>query len=245
MSGPFLPARAAALTVSLVLSGATLALADTPARPALAQKQLVSGTDCQSAASPPLKRPDFVTSAAEYRDDVRITTRYFSATAHNQLNPTRAEIVVVGADPAATGGVKIFIRTIPTGDAGKVHDTCVLAGKAAFAYSQGPSMLPPGAPPPADAAITGADVATGSGKVGCEDFLRATAADNPLVVLGPGALTGSVLSVHILNMIGHKASAAQVQAAVDGLGQAAGALGLSSDEIRKHPQIVLGRPAPR
>jgi hypothetical protein len=231
--------------MSLVLGGATLALADTPARPALAQKQLVSGTDCQSAASPPLKRPDFVTSAAEYRDDVVITTRYCSATAHNQLNPTRAEIVVVGADPAASGGVKIFIRTIATGDTGKLHDTCVLAGKAAVVFSQGPSMVPPAAAPPADPAIAGAEVATGSGQVGCDDFLRTTAADNPLVVLAPGVLKGSVVSVHILNMIGSRASGAEVQAAVDGLGQAARAFGLSSDEIRRHPQIVLGRPGSR
>lgn len=244
MSHSSLTARAG-VTLSLALGGVTLALADTPARPELAQKQLVSATDCQGAASPPPQRPGFLASAAEYRTDILITTRFCSATAHNQLAPMTPHIVVVGPDPAASGAVKIFIRTIPAKHAGKLHEVCALAGRAAFAYSQGPSMVPPGAPPPADAAITGSDVVTGSGKVGCEDYLRATAAENPLVVLGPGALKGSVVSVHILNMIGLRTSSAEVQAAVAGLGQAASAVGLSSDEIRKHPQLVLGRAAAR
>lgn len=244
MSHSSVTARTAGVTLSLALGAVTLALADTPARPEVAQKQLVSGTDCQSAASPPLQRPGFLTSVAEYSADVLITTRFCSATAHNQLAPMTPHIVVVGPDPAASGAVKVFIRTIPAKHAGKVHATCVLAGRAAVVFSQGPSIAAPGAPPPAASAI-GSDVVTDSGKVGCDDFLRATTADNPLVVLAPAALTGSVVSVHILNMIGQRTSSAEVQAAVDGLGQATSATGLSSDEIRKHPQLVLGRAAGR
>jgi hypothetical protein len=144
--------------------------------------------------------------------------------------------VVVGADPTASGDEKIFFKTIPTNDAKKVHDTCVLAGKSTFAYLQ-PSTT---ATPQADAGIAGADVQTGAGKVDCEGFLRATGADNPLVVLAPAAISGSVLSVHVLNMIGRKKPATEVQAAVDDLGhQVTGSVGLSADEMRKHPQIVL------
>jgi hypothetical protein len=242
MSGSSLATQAAALGLALACGGAALAAADTAAGPTLAQKQLVSGTDCQRASDPPLKRPVFLSSAAEYRDDVLITTRYCSATAHNQLTPARPDIVVVGPDPAASGEVKIFISTVPVKDGGKVHQACVRAGKAASAYARGPSMVPPGAPPAADTAIAGADVVTGTGKVNCEEFLRATAAENPLVVLAPAALRGSAISVHILSMIGSRTPPAQVQAAVDGLGQAASSFGLSSDEIRKNPQIVLGLP---
>lgn len=242
MSRSSFAARAAAVTVALALGGATLAAADTPLRPALAQKQLVSATDCQRASDPPSKTPGFLSSSAEYRDDVLITTRYCSATAHNQLSPMQPHIVVVGADPAASGAVKIFVKTIPAKSAKKVHDTCSLAGTAAFVYLQGPSLVPPGAPAQANPASSGADVTTGSGKVDCDEFLRATGAANPLVVLAPAAISGSAVSVHILNMIGSKAPAAEVQAAADGLGQAAKSFGLSSDDIRKQPQIILGLP---
>jgi hypothetical protein len=208
-----------------------------PVRPTLTQKQLVSATNCQTAAHAPAK-PQFLSTNAEYRDDVVITTRYCSATAHNQLTPTKPEILVVSADPTAAGDHKIFFRTIRPYDAHAVHDTCVLAGKAAFAYLQAST-----ATPQSDAAIAGADVLTSSGKMDCDGFLRTTDAKNPLVVLAPAGLTGAAISVHILNMIGLKRPTAEVQAAVDTLGhQVAGSVALSADEIRKQPQIVLGAP---
>jgi hypothetical protein len=206
----------------------------------MAQKQLVSGTNCQTAAQAAAK-PDFLSKSAEYRDDVLITTRYCSATAHNQLTPGKPEIVVVGADPNASGAVKIFVQTIPKNDARNVHDVCVLAGKATFAYTQASTT----APPQADAVVAGADVLTSSGKIDCEDFLRATYAANPLVVLAPGAISGSAISVHILNMIGLRKPGAEVQAAVDNLGrQVAGSVAMSGEQIRKQPQIVLESPGP-
>jgi hypothetical protein len=147
--------------------------------------------------------------------------------------------VVVGADPNASGAVKIFVQTIPGNDARKVHDVCVLAGKATLAYTQASTT----ATPQADAAVAGADVLTSSGKVDCEDFLRATYPANPLVVLAPAVISGSAISVHILNMIGLKKPGAEVQAAVDNLGrQVAGSVATSAEQIRKQPQIVLGSP---
>jgi hypothetical protein len=206
----------------------------------MAQKQLVSGTNCQTAAQAAAK-PDFLSKSAEYRDDVLITTRYCSATAHNQLTPTKPEIVVVGADPNASGAVKIFVQTIPKNDARKVHDVCVMAGKATFAYTQTSTT----ATPPADAVVAGADVQTSSGKVDCDEFLRATYAANPLVVLAPAVISGSAISVHILNMIGLNKFRAEVQAAVDDLGrQVAGSVAMSGEQIRKQPQIVLESPGP-
>jgi hypothetical protein len=206
-----------------------------PLRPVLAQKQLVSGTNCQTAAHPPPK-PAFLSTSAEYRDDVLITTRYCSATAHNQLTPTKPEILVVSANPHAGGDDKIFLQTLPMNDANKVHATCVLAGKTASAYLQAS-----GTPPPNDAGVAGADVVTGSGKMDCDSFLRATDAKNPLVVLAPAAISGGVISVHILNMIGLKRPSAEVQAAADSLGhQVVGSVALSAADIRKHPQIVFG-----
>jgi hypothetical protein len=200
----------------------------------MAQKQLVSRTNCQTAAHAESK-PDFVAKSAEYRDDVLITTRYCNATAHNQLTPTKPEIVVVGADPNASSAVKIFIKTVATNDAKKVHDACVEAGKAASAYTQAAT-----AAPQADAAGTGADVLTSSGKVDCDGFLRGTDPANPLVVLAPSAVSGSAISVHILNLIGLRKPGAEVQAAVDSLGhQVAGSVAMSQEEMRQHPQIVL------
>jgi hypothetical protein len=202
----------------------------TPDRPAMAQKQLVSGTDCETATTARSK-PRFL-STAEYRDDVLITVRYCDATGHNRLNPTKPEIVVVGADSGASGENKIFYRTVPKNDAKKVHDTCVLAGKAALTYLPAATT----ATPQAD----GADVQTGSGKTDCDAFLRATGADNPLVVLAPAAISGSTISVHILNMIGLRKPVTDVQAAVDELRhQLAGSGALSADDLRKYPQIVL------
>jgi hypothetical protein len=201
----------------------------------MAQKQLVSGTNCQTAAQAAAK-PDFLSKSAQYRDDVLITTRYCSATAHNQLTPTKPEIVVVGADPNASGADKIFVQTIPKNDARKVHDVCVLAGKAAFAYTQASTA----ATPQANAVVAGADVLTSSGKVDCDDFLRATYAANPLVVLAPAEISGTAISVNILNMIGLRKPVAEVQAAVDNLGrQVAGSVAMSGEQIRKQPQIVL------
>ena len=242
MSRLFLSARAAMAIVSLGYGAAVFADAGTPARPVVAQKQLVSGTNCQTAAHA-ASRPDFASKSAEYRDDVRITTRYCSATAHNQVNPTNPEVVVVGADPSASGGGdKIFVKTIPKNDAKKVHDTCALAAKAASAYIQA-SKTPASQP---NEAIAGADVLTSSGKVDCQDFLRATDAANPLVVLVPSAISGSVVSVHILNMIGLKKPATEVQAAVDDLHhQVSGSVAMSGEEIRKRPQLVLESAAPK
>ena len=149
--------------------------------------------------------------------------------------------MVVGADPNASGADKIFVQTIPKNDAGKVHAVCVLAGKATLAYTQAST-----APPQADAVVAGADVLTSSGKVDCDDFLRATYAANPLVVLAPAAISGSAISVHILNMIGLRKPGAEVQAAVDNLGrQVAGSVAMSGEQIRKQPQIVLESPAPK
>ena len=234
-------AQAGALAALLLAHGAVIfADSGTPVRPVLAQKQLVSGTNCQTAAHATSK-PDFLSKSAEYRDDVVITTRYCSATAHNQLTPTNPEMVVVGADPSASGGNKIFFKTIPKNDANKVHDTCVLAGRAAMAYTQASTT----ATPQADAGVAGADVLTSSGKVDCEAFLRATDAANPLVVLAPSVISGSAISVHILNMIGLKKPGAEVQAAVDKLGhQVAGSVAMSGEQIRKQPQIVLESPGP-
>jgi hypothetical protein len=233
---------------SLALGGVTLAASgdphasqqSPPIRPVMAQKQLVSGTNCQNAAHAPPK-PDFLSTSAEYRDDVLITTRYCSASAHNQLTPTAPEIVFVSADPNASGDVKIFFKTIPKNDPKKVHNACELAGKATSAYLQASTTAPT---PQADGVIAGADVLTSSGNVDCDGFVRATQADNPLVVLAPHVISGSAISVHILNMIGLNQPATEVQVAVDNLGrQVAGSVALSGDEIRTHPQLVLGPPA--
>jgi len=150
---------------------------------------------------------------------------------------------VVGADPTASGGGdKIFVKTIPKNDAKKVHDTCVLAARAASAYTQA-SKTQTSQP---DEAIAGADVLTSAGKVDCQDFVRATDAANPLVVLVPSAISGSVISVHILNMIGTKKPATEVQAAVDDLShQVSGSVAMSSEEIRKRPQLVLESAGPK
>jgi len=238
--GSIVPPRGVALTASLYLAIGAVAVAGpgTQVRPTIAQKQLVSLTSCETAADAKSK-PDFVSRSVQYREDVLITTRYCSATAHNQLTPTKPEIVIVSADPEASGKGRILIKTIPRNDAKRVHDTCVLAAKAAFVYSQ-PSTA---ATAPTDAVITGADVLTGSGKVDCDGFLRATAADNPLVVFAPGVITGTAISVPILNMIGDRKPAAEVQAAVDHLGQqVAGSVAMSADEIRKRPQIIIESP---
>jgi hypothetical protein len=225
---------ATAASVSLLHAGKTLADPVTPARPVLAQKQLVSGTNCQTAAHA-AARPDFPSKTTEYRRDVLVTTSYCSATAHNQLTPAKPEIVVVGPDSGASGGDRVFVRTVPSQDVKKLHDVCDLAGKAAFTYGQTPNTAPQG-----NAVVSGADVLTASGKVDCGDFLRATDAANPLVVLAPGVISGSVVSVHILNMIGFKKPATEVQAAVDDLGRrVAGSVAKSGVEMRKQPQIVL------
>jgi len=239
MSRLVLSAHVAAMA-TLSLAHWSLIFAGTPDRPVVAQKQLVSATNCQTAANAK-SRSDFLSKGEEYRDDVLITTRYCSATAHNQLTPTEPEIVVVSANPNASGDVKIFFKTMPKYNTKKVHDTCVLAGKATFAYLQASTA----ATAQADSAVAGADVLTSSGKVDCDGFLNATEADNPLVVLAPGAISGSVISVHVLNMIGLKKPATEIQAAVDNLrSQVAGSAAQSADEMRKRPQIVLKSPGP-
>jgi len=240
--GSIVPPRGVALTASLYLAIGAVAVAGpgTQVRPTIAQKQLVSLTSCETAADAKSK-PNFLSKSVQYRDDVLITTRYCSATAHNQLTPTKPEIVIVSANPEATSEDRIFITTIPRTDARKVHDTCVLAGQAAFDYSQASTTTRP----PTDAVIAGAEVLTGSGKVDCDGFLRATAADNPLVVFAPGVFTGTAISVPILNMIGNNKPVAEVQGAVDQLGrQVAGSVATSAEEIRQRPQIIVAAPGP-
>lgn len=129
-----------------------------------------------------------------------------------------------------------------------MHEACLLAGKATLAYSQ----AAPAATTQPEAVIAAADVQTDSGKVDCEDFLRATAADNRLVVLAPAVVSGTAISIPILNMIGQKRPATEVQAEIDHLGhQLASSVAMSAEEIRKHPQIIFEadgpnlRPAPQ
>jgi hypothetical protein len=88
----------------------------------------------------------------------------------------------------------------------------------------------------------------GAGKVDCDGFLRATAADNPLVVFAPAVITGTTISVRILDMIGHHKPPAEVQAAADQLGpRVAGSVALGADEIRErspdYPRVARGRSA--
>src|SRR5215471_6279862 len=148
--GSIVRPRGVALTAPLYLAIGAVAVAGpgTQVRPTIAQKQLVSLTSCETAADAKSK-PNFLSKSVQYRDDVLITTRYCSATAHNQLTPTKPEIVIVSANPEATSEDRIFITTIPRTDARKVHDTCVLAGQAAFDYSQASTTTRP----PTDAVI--------------------------------------------------------------------------------------------
>jgi len=231
-------AIAATVDHSLALAGVTTAQTaqmSATTDPVMAQKQLVSGTDCQSAAIA-IAKPDFPSKSAEYRDDVLITTRYCSATAHNQLTPADPQIVVVSADPNASGDDKIFFKTIQKNDAKKVHDACVAAGQATLAYLQATAATAP----QADTVIAGGDVLTSTGRLDCDGFLRATAADNPLIVLAPSVISGSAISVHILNLIGLKRPATEVEVAVAALGhRVSGVVASSADEIRERPQIIL------
>ena len=55
---------AAAATLALTHGGPVLADSGTPVRAVMAQKQLVSGTNCQTAPDARLK-PDFVSKSAE------------------------------------------------------------------------------------------------------------------------------------------------------------------------------------
>lgn len=240
-AGPGAPHSRSALAVlgfvSLTVSAPVLTAEGSPLRPVMAQKQLVSRTNCDTAAQA-LAKPDFLSKSVEFRDDVQITTRYCSATAHNQVASAHPQIVVVAADPEASGKHKISIRTIAQRDTAKVHEACMLAARATVAYAQATAAQPGGE-------ISGADVVGDSGKVDCEAFLRATPAENPLVVLTPAALTGTAISVAILDMIAKKKPAAEVQAALDGLGhQLAGSIAMSADEMRRHPQIIAGAEGP-
>jgi len=92
MSRLVLSAQVAAMVaLSLAQWNLTFGAAGTAVRPVMAQKQLVPATNCQTAAHAK-SRSDFLSKGAEDRDDVLITIRYCSATAHNQLTPTKPEI---------------------------------------------------------------------------------------------------------------------------------------------------------
>jgi hypothetical protein len=162
-----------------------------------------------------------------------------AAAEHNQEHPDDLQAVVVGPDPQGTDD-KIFFKTIPVGQADQVHAVCLRAGQAAFAFMNAADNIAP----PIKVVVGAVGAATDNGAVDCDGYLHALQKDNPFVILVPGIISGSAVTVKILDMIGAKRPAAEVQAAVDNVGHQAGnVLAKGADEIKKHPLILLAAPA--
>jgi hypothetical protein len=202
----------------------------------LSQKQLVMSVTCQEAYDAVGNPKEFGGKPADYRDEALLAIENCAAVAHNQQDPKNPQVVVVVADPRKSTDTKVFFKTIPANDAKAAHDLCVTAGQATFTYLEVVANLAP----VAKGVVIGADVLTDSGKVNCDGYLHAAQVDNPLVVLTPGIVEGNAVTVHVLNQIGLKKPAKEVQASVDELGhKAASVIAKSFAEIQKQPLVLV------
>jgi hypothetical protein len=147
-------------------------------------------------------------------------------------NDPRVTVVTPTNDPNRT----VVVETVDQGNLGQVHDACVTAGKAFFAYAEVASTVTP----MTKAVVAGVDVVTNGGKTDCDSFIHGAQTGNPLIVLAPSVIAGSGVTMNVLSMIGAGQTAANVQAAVDKIGvDVKESIASSVNDVVQHPLIYV------
>jgi hypothetical protein len=186
-------------------------------KPALKPRQLIVGHDCDEAMK--------ILGSTEYdkldiapRKEVALARERCAVVERNLKNSNKdAEVVVVTANPGEGDDSKVYYGTLRKSDLPALRRTCKIAAESAFTYLEGAAVASP-----AVLAVAGADIVTDRGKVQCEAFIRGLEKDNAFVTLAPDKIDGSAVTVRILQMIGQKKAANEVQKEVDERGKEVG-----------------------
>ena len=202
----------------------------------LATKQLALHLDCAAARKNQESRQYAKESAAEKTEN-SISIQHCDAYAHNYIEQDDPRMVVVSPDPDATGDLKLLVQTVSLHDQKSVRSLCEVMAKGTFEYletGKDADSLP------ANPANIRADVATDHDDVTCEVMIQGANQRNPLLVLTPEFVVGSVVDVNVLQLIGLKKPAAEIQHAVDELTAKVGSVAAqSSAQTRAVPAVLL------
>jgi hypothetical protein len=202
----------------------------------LAPKQLAVHLDCASARQNVESRQFAKESPAEKLEN-DISIQHCEAYAHNYIDQDNPRIVVVVPDPNASGDLKIHVETVALHELRSVRGVCEVAAKATFAYLE---TTKDAESLPANPANLRADVATDQQDVPCDVSLQAANQRNPLVVLTPEFVTGNDVDVDVLQLIGQKKPADEIQHAASEVTAKVGTIApQTSAQIRAVPMVLL------
>jgi hypothetical protein len=210
----------------------------------MAQKQLALHMDCAAARQNQESRQFAKESAAEKTEN-SISIQHCDVYAHNYIDQDDPQMVVVAPDPDATGDLKLIVQTVSLHNLKGVRSLCDTIAKGAFEYletGKDAESLP------ANPTNIKADVATDHDDVPCDVMIQGANQRNPLLVLTPEFVVGSVVDVNVLQLIGLKKPAAEIQHAVDDLTSKLGSVAAqTSAQMRAVPAVLLppdeGKPA--
>jgi hypothetical protein len=202
----------------------------------LAPKQLAVHLDCAAARQNAESR-QFAKESAEEKLENNISIQHCEAYAHNYIDQDNPQVVVVAPDPNATGELKILVETVALHELKSVRGVCDAIAKGTFAYletSKDAESLP------ANPANLRADVATEHDDVPCDVALQAANQKNPLFLVTPEFLDGFNVDVHVLQLIGEKKPADEVQQAAKAVAASVGKVApQTSAQVRAVPVVLL------
>jgi hypothetical protein len=202
----------------------------------LAPKQLAVHLDCASARQNAESRQFAKESAAEKLEN-NISIQHCEAYAHNYIDQDNPQIVVVAADPNASGDLKILVETVSLRELKSLRGICEVIAKGTFAYLE---TTKDAESLPADSSNIRADVTTDHDDVACDVALQGANPRNPLFVLTPDFVDGNDVDINVLQLIGQKKPAAEVQQAVTALTAKVGNIApQTSAQIRAIPMVLL------
>jgi hypothetical protein len=197
----------------------------------LKPRKLVVRYSCDDALALIADKAKYATLTADNLNEVTAVVLTCNAKSYNKEHPDDPRTVVI-APVADDPNQKVEMRTVPLHDFSQIRDVCYAAGTAYFAYAETVST----ATPITKAIVTGVDVVTDSGHTDCNSFVHGAEVENPLVVFAPSVISGSGVSMRVLNMIGAGDAANQVQAAVDQVGAAVKDTGAQTvQDVVKNP----------
>jgi hypothetical protein len=202
----------------------------------LAPKQLALHVDCAAARQNQESR-QFAKESAADKTENSISIQHCDAYAHNYIDQDDPQMVIVAPAPDATGELKVLVQTISLHDQKSVRGVCDVLAKGAFEYletGKDAESLP------ANPANIRADVATDHDDVPCDVMIQGANQRNPLIVLTPDFVTGSVVDVNVLQLIGLKKPEAEIQHAAAELTAKLGSVAATtSAQTRAVPAVLL------
>lgn len=202
-------------------------------------RQLAEGMTCDEAKNA-ISDDSFGNLTSDQREEIYIAREHCLVAQNNSQHPDDPQVTIVAPNPSdADSNNKVFFKTIRTKDLTAVGSVCQFVGRQILTATE----VMGGVNPVLGLGAVGLDVVTDGGKVTCDGYIKAAQNNNILVVLAPSIITGTVITVHVLNMIGLGKQAREVQSASDDVRKAAGNLVAKSvDDIKRNSLILIAGP---